>query len=71
MKTVKLVLILATVAGLALPTFAAETPTPWRVIIANDTCPDVTWGFTPFDYLMALQQNAAAVPKAPDIWLSW
>lgn len=25
---------------------AADRPGPWRVIIANDTCPDVTWGFT-------------------------
>ena len=25
----------------------------------------------PFDYLMALQQHAAAVPKAPDMWLPW
>ena len=25
----------------------------------------------PFDYLMALQQHAAAVPKAPDKWLPW
>jgi transposase len=25
----------------------------------------------PFDYLMALQQHAAAVPKAPDRWLPW
>jgi transposase len=25
----------------------------------------------PFDYLMALQQHAAAVPKAPEIWLPW
>jgi hypothetical protein len=26
--------------------FAEEAPTPWRILIANDTCPDVTWGFT-------------------------
>ena len=25
----------------------------------------------PFDYLMALQQHAASVPKAPDRWLPW
>lgn len=25
----------------------------------------------PFDYLMALQQHAAAVPKAADRWLPW
>lgn len=24
----------------------APTRPPWRIIIANDTCPDVTWGFT-------------------------
>jgi len=25
----------------------------------------------PFDYLMALQQHAAAVAKAPEMWLPW
>jgi hypothetical protein len=25
----------------------------------------------PFEYLMALQQHAAAVPTAPDMWLPW
>ena len=25
----------------------------------------------PFDYLMALQQHAATVPKAPMSWLPW
>jgi hypothetical protein len=25
----------------------------------------------PFDYLMALQQHVAAVPKAPQSWLPW
>jgi hypothetical protein len=25
----------------------------------------------PFDYLMTLQQHAAAVPKAPESWLPW
>ena len=25
---------------------ASVPRTPWRIIIANDTCPDVTWGFT-------------------------
>jgi hypothetical protein len=23
----------------------ADAPAPWRIIVANDTCPDVTWGF--------------------------
>jgi len=39
-----------TLAALAaLPVFtarAADTAPPWRILIANDTCPDVTWGFT-------------------------
>ena len=30
----------------ALHILAENAPLPWRVIIANDTCPDVTWGFT-------------------------
>src|ERR1017187_4592049 len=25
---------------------AGDGPPDWRIIIANDTCPDVTWGFT-------------------------
>ena len=54
MKPLKLALILATAAGCVLQAFAAEIPTPWRVIIANDTCPDVTWGFTEVQTRQAL-----------------
>ena len=60
MKTLKLVLILATGAGSAFPTFAADTPTPWRVVIANDTCPDVTWGFTEVQTRQAFADLIAA-----------
>ena len=40
---------IALAATLLGPAYTAETPaadSPWRVLIANDTCPDVTWGFT-------------------------
>ena len=30
----------------ALQIVADDGPPRWRIIIANDTCPDVTWGFT-------------------------
>ena len=46
MKLSTLALIFAAGAMPALQIFAAAAPPPWRVIIANDTCPDVTWGFT-------------------------
>ena len=46
MKTLTLALVLSTGAVPALPILAENVPVPWRVIIANDTCPDVTWGFT-------------------------
>lgn len=41
-----LVAVLATLASSAHAAETAEAPSPWRIIIANDTCPDVTWGFT-------------------------
>ena len=46
MKTLTLALILSTGAMPALQVFADDAPPHWRIIIANDTCPDVTWGFT-------------------------
>jgi hypothetical protein len=45
-KTLTLALLVATGLMPALPIFADDGPPAWRVIIANDTCPDVTWGFT-------------------------
>ena len=46
MKILALALILATGTMSAPHIFAGDGPPRWRVIIANDTCPDVTWGFT-------------------------
>ena len=46
MKVLAFALILAAGAMPALQILAEEAPTPWRIIIANDTCPDVTWGFS-------------------------
>jgi len=38
---------IALAATLSVVAGAAEiSPSPWRILIANDTCPDVTWGFT-------------------------
>jgi hypothetical protein len=38
---------IALAATLSVVAGAAEiAPSPWRILIANDTCPDVTWGFT-------------------------
>ncbi|MGO8697913.1 MAG: glycosyl hydrolase-related protein [Limisphaerales bacterium] len=45
MKALTLALIFATGAMSAPRVFADEARQPWLVIIANDTCPDVTWGF--------------------------
>ncbi|MGO8678613.1 MAG: glycosyl hydrolase-related protein [Limisphaerales bacterium] len=45
MKTLALALILATGPVSARQVLAAAA-SPWRILIANDTCPDVTWGFT-------------------------
>jgi hypothetical protein len=42
-------LVAAILAALIPATHPAESPTappPWHIFIANDTCPDVTWGFT-------------------------
>jgi hypothetical protein len=60
MKTLKLALILATGARFVLQTLATDTPTPWRVVIANDTCPDVTWGFTEVQTRQAFADLIAA-----------
>jgi hypothetical protein len=46
MKILPLALILATGALSAPQVLAVDAAPPWRIIIANDTCPDVTWGFT-------------------------
>jgi hypothetical protein len=40
--------------------FADNAPPPWRVIIANDTCPDVTWGFTEAQVRQAFADLIAA-----------
>ena len=46
MKILTLAFILAAGAMPALEILADDAPPPNRIIIANDTCPDVTWGFT-------------------------
>ena len=38
--------LLAVLAVATFGTGMAGDPPQWRVVIANDTCPDVTWGFT-------------------------
>ena len=45
MKTLTFALTLAAVALIPSQLPAADAQIPWRIIIANDTCPDVTWGF--------------------------
>jgi len=44
----------------ALQSFATDAPPPWRIIIANDTCPDVTWGFTETQVRQAFADLLAA-----------
>ena len=44
--TLVLTLILAGGAVTPLRSLGADDLPAWRIIIANDTCPDVTWGFT-------------------------
>jgi hypothetical protein len=44
----------------ALQILAEEASTPWRIIIANDTCPDVTWGFTEAQVRQAFADLIAA-----------
>jgi len=46
--------------GLSRRRLSAKLCQAWNWVQAN-----------PFDYLMALQQHAAAVPKTPDRWLPW
>ena len=56
-------LTIAVLTGASLLSLAAETPSPsppWRVIIANDTCPDVTWGFTEAQTRQAFADLVAA-----------
>jgi hypothetical protein len=43
----KLLLGLVLAAAASWPSWGSEPPSgPWRIVIANDNCPDVTWGFT-------------------------
>jgi hypothetical protein len=44
MQRIRLLAAVGVIA--ALPGLAADATPPWRILIANDTCPDVTWGFT-------------------------
>src|SRR5208282_4611294 len=60
MKAITLALVLATGAMPALQLLAGEALPPWRVIIANDTCPDVTWGFTETQVRQAFADLIAA-----------
>jgi hypothetical protein len=39
---------------------SAGSPPPWRVIVANDTCPDVTWGSTQTQVRQAFADLIAA-----------
>ena len=60
MKTIIVAFVLAAGAAHALPIPAEEDAPPWRVIIANDTCPDVTWGFTESQVRQAFADLIAA-----------
>ena len=60
MKIRTLALILSGGVVAALQTLAADAPPPWRVIIANDTCPDVTWGFSETQVRQAFADLIAA-----------
>ena len=60
MKTIIVAFVLAAGAAHALPIPAEEDAPPWRIIIANDTCPDVTWGFTESQVRQAFADLIAA-----------
>jgi hypothetical protein len=60
MKAITLALVLATGAMTALQLLGGDALPPWRVIIANDTCPDVTWGFTETQVRQAFADLIAA-----------
>lgn len=44
--TVTLLAFFFTLWGVCWTTAGEAAELPWRIIVANDTCPDVTWGFT-------------------------
>ncbi len=60
MKILTLTFILAVGAMPAIDILADDAPGPWRIIIANDTCPDVTWGFTETQTRLAFANLIAA-----------